>query len=902
MLQLRTLGGLALQRDGTLLDQVNAQRKALALLAVLAAAGASGVGREKVMLLLWPESDAGRARGALKQMLHVLRRQLGSPDAILGTTELHLNPRYVESDVARFRTALDAGDFEAAVSLYDGPFLDGVHVDGAPEFQEWADRQRTELEGSFREGLERLARAAEARGDAERVIALLRRLQVSDPLNGRVAVGLMEALEASGDRAAALRHARIHETLLREEWGLEPDPAVAALAARLRVPVDPPPQEAATAAVRTGASVIAGDEPVQRLLSKDPARRYASAERVAAELLAVSHDLHPPRRHRISSVFEHRRRTLAAAALFVAVLAAIGAGVWLLSGVERRSPDFVIVAVVPFQTEGEPDGYLASGLTDAFATHLSRLRAVAVPSDFSMAAHHGSAEPLPQIAQELEVDAVIRVSVRRAGDIVRLDIELFDARARRQARTRTFERPVAQLLELQRDAAQAVVAALRIDLAGAERARLASLPTTNAEAYDLYLRARAAQLRRASPTSRVSTEDFQRAQSLLATARELDPDFAIARAHLAMMHMVAAALYDRTQARRDQARLEAETALRLQPDLPEAHDALARYWFAQQDLTRFIEHLRLALAGFPNRSMLHLSLALALRSLGRWDEAVSELDRAVLVDPRNRLALTEAALTYGRLRRYHESIGHWDRLLAIGPADAALANMVRGHNFVRLGLPDSLEVALTRIPPDWDVTGQATFSRYFLLRIQARPDAALALLDSARHEISQDGNYYNPVTLMRATVLQELGRYAEAATNFEAARALLEDSVAAHPESGTIRVALGLAYAGLGRPADAVREARKAMEATPLTGDNSTATAVMGSAVDVFIRAGETGAALELLELMLSMPAGREVSVPLLRIDPTYDALRSDPRFDQLIERFSHAERRSHGLVDSHAT
>jgi DNA-binding SARP family transcriptional activator len=105
MLHLRTFGGLALQRDGTALDSVNAQRKALALLAVLAAAGAAGIGREKVMLLLWPESDADRARGALKQMLHTVRRQLGSADAILGTAELRLNPELIESDLARFRTA-----------------------------------------------------------------------------------------------------------------------------------------------------------------------------------------------------------------------------------------------------------------------------------------------------------------------------------------------------------------------------------------------------------------------------------------------------------------------------------------------------------------------------------------------------------------------------------------------------------------------------------------------------------------------------------------------------------------------------------------------------------------------------------------------------------------------------
>jgi DNA-binding SARP family transcriptional activator/predicted Zn-dependent protease len=233
MLHLRTFGGLALQRDGTALDLVNAQRKALALLAVLASAGTRGIGRDKLMLLLWPESDADRARGSLKQMLHTLRRQLGSADAILGTAELRLDPELIESDLTRFRAALEAGELEAAVALYHGPFLDGVHLAGAPEFDGWLEQQRAELERGYREALERLACAAEAAGELERAAAWWRRLQAADPLNGRVALRLMQALEASGDRAAALRHASVHEALLREELGIEPEPAVTALAERL---------------------------------------------------------------------------------------------------------------------------------------------------------------------------------------------------------------------------------------------------------------------------------------------------------------------------------------------------------------------------------------------------------------------------------------------------------------------------------------------------------------------------------------------------------------------------------------------------------------------------------------------------------------------------------------------
>jgi DNA-binding SARP family transcriptional activator len=234
MFLLRTFGGLALERNGSILDPLGAQRKALALLAVLTTARANGVGREKLMALLWPESDAERARRALNQMLHSLRRQLGSQEAILGTAELRLNPACVESDARCFQDAFEAGNTEAAVALYRGPFLDGVHLDGTPDFDAWIEQQRGELQRSYQNGLECLAQQAEGCGDWRSAVGWWQRLQAADPLNSRVAICLMLALESSGERAAALQHARIHELLLRDDWGILPDTAVAELAERLR--------------------------------------------------------------------------------------------------------------------------------------------------------------------------------------------------------------------------------------------------------------------------------------------------------------------------------------------------------------------------------------------------------------------------------------------------------------------------------------------------------------------------------------------------------------------------------------------------------------------------------------------------------------------------------------------
>jgi hypothetical protein len=156
----------------------------------------------------------------------------------------------------------------------------------------------------------------------------------------------------------------------------------------------------------------------------------------------------------------------------------------------------------------------------------------------------------------------------------------------------------------------------------------------------------------------------------------------------------------------------------------------------------------------------------------------------------------------------------------------------------------------------------------------------------ARHEISRDGIVFRPVTLLRAMVLEELGQEAQARMQYEAARAPAGGQHEG-PTDVSIRVALGLAYAGLGRNDDARREARTATELVPLSDDNPLATGAMGGAVEVFARVGDIDAAIRLLELLLAMNAGREVSVPLLRVDPIVDPFRGDPRFAELLSRFA---------------
>jgi tetratricopeptide (TPR) repeat protein len=265
---------------------------------------------------------------------------------------------------------------------------------------------------------------------------------------------------------------------------------------------------------------------------------------------------------------------------------------------------------------------------------------------------------------------------------------------------------------------------------------------------------------------------------------------------------------------------------------------------------------------------------------------VAELEEAMRLDPGSPNAAFLASVSYLRLRRDEAAVRAMDRAIALAP-DYYMVKVIKGHTWLRWkGVPDTLETHMRSIPPEWDPAGMATWARYTALWPQRRHGEALAMLDQSRSELSRDGLVYQPKPLMRARLYDGLGDRARARVQYTLARGLLRDSVAAHPEDPGIRIALGLAHAGLGQRAEAVREARRAMELAPVAKNSMAAMAFMGGAVEVFGKAGEIDGAMELLELLFSMPAGREVTVAFLRVWPGFDPLRGDPRFDQLLERF----------------
>lgn len=233
-MQLKTFGGLSIVvADGSVVTGAATQRRRLALLAVLAAAGGSGITRERLIGMFWPDQDEERARAALAQALYALRKAIGVEELVVGTTSLRLNEIALPSDVATFRKAVSQERWTDAAAAWTGPFLDGVVLPEAEGFERWAETERAVLAREVLTVLERLARDAEQAGQWKEAVHWWQRRVAVDPLAAAGTIGLMEAMAAAGDVPAALRHARVYETLVEQELELTPEAAVMDLKQRL---------------------------------------------------------------------------------------------------------------------------------------------------------------------------------------------------------------------------------------------------------------------------------------------------------------------------------------------------------------------------------------------------------------------------------------------------------------------------------------------------------------------------------------------------------------------------------------------------------------------------------------------------------------------------------------------
>jgi DNA-binding SARP family transcriptional activator/TolB-like protein len=359
-----------------------AQRRVLAFLSALAVAGDGGLSRDRIAALLWPDADTDRARHSVTQALYAARRALRADDLFEAGSDIRLNRKVVTSDVLEFQAALESGEHERAVALYQGSFLEGFFLSGSPEFEQWSSAQRARLEDGVVVALAALATRSEDVKDFRGAVEWRKRLAALRPLDSAVAADLMRVLAAAGDRAGAIRHAEVHAILLREELGIEPDAGVIALAARLREPA--PVQELGVDAPSPAPETIgASASEMVRTAPGQPAPGVvdpAPSEPAPAATLKI--DALPSRRtgHRLGRLLATPRfRWMAAGTVgFLAVVAA--ALVWSgqsASPASRRPATEVrlrqTVVVAPFRVAGASDelSYLSDGLVELLSVRLS---------------------------------------------------------------------------------------------------------------------------------------------------------------------------------------------------------------------------------------------------------------------------------------------------------------------------------------------------------------------------------------------------------------------------------------------------------------------------------------------------------------------------------------------------
>ncbi|MEO7457334.1 MAG: BTAD domain-containing putative transcriptional regulator [Gemmatimonadaceae bacterium] len=254
------------------------QRRMLALLALLTRADAGGLSRDKLIALLWPDADESRARHSLTQALYTARRAFGDEVLVLNGQNVQLDPAVLSSDVQAFDACLQQRDFQGAVQLYTGPFLDTLALPDAGDFERWCSVERDKLRRQAGDALEQLSAAAETAGDFERAAHWRRQLAALEPFDARIALKLMNALVATGDRASALRHAQVHTALLREELELDADPDIAEFSERIRsehvpVPALGRPLDPAITEVVTTLPAPAPTTPAHSPVLAVPARR-----------------------------------------------------------------------------------------------------------------------------------------------------------------------------------------------------------------------------------------------------------------------------------------------------------------------------------------------------------------------------------------------------------------------------------------------------------------------------------------------------------------------------------------------------------------------------------------------------------------------------------------------------
>src|SRR5437870_1971148 len=622
---------------------------------------------------------------------------------------------------------------------------------------------------------------------------------------------------------------------------------------------------------------------ISKTLRKDRGQRYDSAHKLLQALKDLRRKLEAELERAAAPLWLRWARSPAALVLIVLAAAlALTVPFFRHRNLATSLPPDKSIAVLPLQnlSTDKENAFFADGVQDELLSNLSKIKDLKVISRTSVMQYKsGTKRNLKEIAQQLSVSNVVEGSVRRSGDHVRVSVQLIDARTDRHLWGENYDRTLADSVALQGELATEIADAVGATLSPQEKARVVAKPTNNPAAYDAYLRGRA--LVPGSWGYYYHEGDPDAAIRLFQEAVKLDPNFVLAWAYLSIAELFSYwSGFDQSPAHLAAVKSSLDRALALDPNLPEVHIALGYYLSNEGDHTRALAEFRQAEKGLPSSAAVIGAIAGAKKGLGHWDEAIAELRRAIELDPRNVIASNNLALTYAELRRFPEALATLDRVLPWAPTNGR-ALVIKAEVFLGMGDLQAAEPLLEN--PDMPPLLRARCALF-----QRRYAAAIEILSRALANPT-DRDIRNPTLIIDFGLSLALSQ--QRAGDVSAARETYQRAVqdsqrqlekVTPGSSADAHAFLGLAYAGLGEAASAIAEGQKAIAITSKDAEGGPEEeAIMAN---IYALLGDADHAIPILKRLLQAPYGGGwfLTPATLRLDPIWDSIRNDPRFQEL--------------------
>ncbi len=544
------------------------------------------------------------------------------------------------------------------------------------------------------------------------------------------------------------------------------------------------------------------------------------------------------------------------------------------------------IAVLPFENlSRDPDNsYFAEGVQDEILTRLSKIADLKVISRTSTRQYKSAPANVPDIAKQLGVAFIVEGSVQKSGDAVRVNVQLIKAANDSHVWADTFDRKLTDTFSVESEVAKAIADQLGAKLTGREEQVIAGKPTNNPEAYDAYLRGLAYSLKPANTTA-----NSIGAQKYLREAVRLDPKFARTWALLSSVDSLGylTKTLQPTAALREEARQAVETALSLEPNLGEALLAKGYYYYGcLKDYDTAISYFEQARQLLPNDSRIAESLAYVTRRRGQWEQSEKYFNEAEKLDPRNANLLTQHAVSLMRLRRFPEALRKLDQVLNITPDDVRTVAFKAGIAQAEGDLPRAAAL-LAPLHPNADDAGTLETQAYQAI-LERRPAAIIPRLEQVLERPDPELGYFNSDLRFWLGWAQDLaGDHVAAQKNWRQARSELEAFLKEQPDNFNVLTDLALTNMGLGDKTAALAFAERAIAANPVEKDAISGPSGIETLARVAAQMGEPDRAIDALRKLLSIPAVTDTAAPfttdLLRLDPMFDPLRNDSRFQELV-------------------